>query len=42
MPMGLKSTNFWLAGTEGMDKKIKATVIGHIRITVRIHCFIPS
>ena len=32
----------WLAGTEGMEKKMETTILGCIGTTRRIHSFIPS
>ena len=36
------ASHFWLAGNEEMDKKMETAVMGYIRMTVRIHFFIPS
>ena len=35
-------THLWLAGHEGMDKKMETTIMGDIETVVRIHSFIPS
>ena len=32
----------WLAGNEGMEKKMETIIMGYIGITTRIHSFIPS
>ena len=39
--MGGELTYLWLAGNEGIDKKMETTIIGHLGTTVRIHPFIP-
>ena len=38
--LGFRVTGLWLAGNDGMEKKMETT-IGYIR-TIRIHSFIPS
>ena len=38
----LSSTYLWLAGNEGMEKKLVTTIVGYIGTTRRIHSFIPS
>ena len=32
----------WLAGKEGMEKKMETTIMGHIGTTIRVHSFIPG
>ena len=32
----------WLAGNEGMDKKMETSIMGHIGTTIGILSFIPS
>ena len=32
----------WLAGNEGMEKKVETFITGYIGTTIRIHSFIPS
>ena len=32
----------WLAGNEGMEKKMETTIMGYTAVTTRIHSFIPS
>ena len=41
MRMALKSTGLWLAGNQGLDKKMETTIMGYIGISIRIHSFIP-
>ena len=31
----------WLAGNEGLQKGMEATIVGYIGATVRIHSFTP-
>ena len=32
----------WLAGSEGIEKKMDSPIMGYIGATIRIHPFIPS
>ena len=32
----------WLAGNEGMEKKMGTTVMGKIGVTINSHSFIPN
>ena len=34
--------NLWLAGNEGMEKKMATTIMGCVGTTIGIHSFIPS
>ena len=36
------NTGLWLAGNEGMGKKMETPTMGYIGTTIRIHSFIPS
>ena len=35
-------TGLWLAGNEGMKKKMETTMMGYLETTVRIHSFLPT
>ena len=34
-----KKTGLWLAGNEGMEKKVDSSIIGYIENSLRIHSF---
>ena len=38
----LDITGLWLAGKEGMEKKMETTKMGYLGTTTRIYLFIPS
>ena len=41
-PASSSEPGLWLAGNEGMGKKMETTIMSYIGITIRIHADIPS
>ena len=38
----MEATCLWLAGNEGLEKKMETTMMAFTGTTIRIHSFIPS
>ena len=40
--ISLNTTDLWLAGNAGVEKKMETIIMGYIGATIRIHSFIPG